>query len=103
MCIRDRPKQLVFRSRRQRQQDKNDNIQADALPPVVAEDEAVAEKFESQVEKATTAAEKASIETLLSPAPLQPKQQQQQPRQKQSAPQQAAREKQPTFEFDDIL
>ncbi|HZJ79804.1 MAG TPA: transcription termination factor Rho [Dysgonamonadaceae bacterium] len=98
-----KPKQLVFRSRRQRQQDKNDNIQADALPPVVAEDEAVAEKFESQVEKATTAAEKASIETLLSPAPLQPKQQQQQPRQKQSAPQQAAREKQPTFEFDDIL
>ena len=96
-----KPKQLVFRSRRQRQQDKIDNTPKDALPPVVAEDEEIAEKFEAQVE--TTSAENASIETLVSPAPLQPKQQQRQPRQKQNTPQQPAREKQPTFEFDGIL
>ena len=106
-----KPKQLVFRSKKQRQQDKLDNPQTDALPPVVAEDEEVAEKFEAQVEKAVTAAEKATIETLISPSPLQPKQQQkqQQPRQKQNAPQQqtqtqpAQKEKQPAFEFDGIL
>ena len=106
-----KPKQLVFRSKKQRQQDKLDNPQTEALPPVVAEDEEVAEKFEAQVEKAVTAAEKATIETLISPSPLQPKQQQkqQQPRQKQNAPQQqtqtppAQKEKQPAFEFDGIL
>ena len=104
-----KPKQLVFRSKKQRQQDKLDNPQTDALPPVVAEDEAVAEKFEAQVGKAVTADEKASIETLISPSPLQPKQQQKQQRQKQNAPQQQAqtqpapREKQPSFEFDGIL
>ncbi len=101
-----KPKQLVFRSRKQRQQDKIDNAPADALPPVVAEDEAVAEKFESQVE--TVPAEKASLETLVSPAPLQPKQQpqqqqQQQPRPKQTTSQPASREKQEEFEFDGIL
>ena len=97
-----KPKQLVFRSRRQRQQDKIDNAPAEALPPVVAEDEEVAEKFEAQV--ATTSAQDASLETLVSPAPLQNKQQQQrQPRQKQSTTQQPPREKQPSFEFDGIL
>ena len=97
-----KPKQLVFRSKRQRQQDKIDNAPTNALPPVVAEDEEIAEKFEAQVE--TTAAENASLEKLVSPAPLQPKQKQQ--RQKQNTPQQpqnAPREKQPTFEFDGIL
>ncbi len=96
-----KPKQLVFRSKKQRQQDRIDSATANALPPVVAEDEAVAEKFESQVK--TTPAEKASIETLISPAPLQPKQQQKQQRPKQNAPQQSSKEKQPAFEFDGIL
>ena len=97
-----KPKQLVFRSRKQRQQDKIDNAPADALPPVVAEDEAVAEKFGSQVE--TVPAEKASLETLVSPAPLQQKQQpKQQPRAKQTTPQPPSREKQQEFEFDGIL
>ncbi len=103
-----KPKQLVFRSKKQRQQDKIDNPPIEALPPVVAEDEAVAEKFEAQVEKAVTSPEKATIETLITASPLQPKQQQkQQPRQKQNAPQQtqapAPREKEPSFEFDGIL
>ena len=96
-----KPKQLVFRSKRQRQQD---NAQVDALPPVVAEDEEIAEKFEAQVE--TTAAENASLEKLVSPAPLQPKQQPKQQRQKQNTqqqPQNAPREKQQSFEFDGIL
>lgn len=100
----EKPKQLVFRSKRQRQQDKADAPQTDALPPVVAEDEAVAEKFEAQVSKSTTTPEKASIETLVSSAPLQPKQQQkQQPRQKQNAPQAQQQQKEPAFEFDGIL
>lgn len=107
-----KPKQLVFRSKRQRQQDTAENPLLDALPPVVAEDEEVSEKFESKVDKSVTPPEKATIETLISPAPLQQKQQQKQQRQgqqqKQSAPQQAQaqpapKEKEPTFEFDGIL
>ena len=107
-----KPKQLVFRSKRQRQQDTKENLQVEALPPVVAEDEEVSEKFETQIDKSITTPEKATIETLISPAPLQPKQQQKQQRQgqqqKQSAPQQAQaqpapKEKEPTFEFDGIL
>ena len=99
-----KPKQLVFRSKRQREQDKTDTTQAVALPPVVAEDEEIAEKFEAQIE--TIAAEDASLETLVSPAPLQSKQQQRQPRQKQTTPQQqqnSPREKQAPYEFDGIL
>ena len=98
-----KPKQLVFRSRRQREQDKekSDNMPKNVLPPVVAEDEEVAEKFEAQIE--TTPAEEASLETLVSPAPLQSKQQQrQQPKPKQNTPQQT-RDKQQPFEFDGIL
>ena len=108
-----KPKQLVFRSKRQRQQDKTDVEQANALPPVVAENEEVAEKFEAKVNAST---EKASIETLTSPAPLQRKPQQQQPRPAQGqgqqptqdSPQQAKaqsnkKEKETTFEFDGIL
>lgn len=107
-----KPKQLVFRSKRQRQEDKTDAPQITALPPVVAEDEEVSEKFEAQIETAVIAPEKASIESLISPAPLQPKQQQKQQRQKQNAPQQAqqqqqqqqqAKEKESSFEFDNIL
>lgn len=91
-----KPKQLVFRSKRQRQQDKADATQANALPPVVPENEKVAEEFEAKVESSK---EKASIETLTSPAPLQRKQQ---PRPAQSQ-QQSNKEKEPTFEFDGIL
>ena len=103
-----KPKQLVFRSKRQRQQDITESPLINALPPVVAEDEEVAERFESQINTAGTLVEKASIETLISPAPLQPKQQQKQQRQKQNAPQQAqaqpvSKEKVPTYEFDGIL
>ena len=91
-----KPKQLVFRSKRQRQQDKADSKQINSLPPVVAENEEVAEEFEAKVEASK---EKASIETLTSPAPLQRKQQ---PRPTQSQ-QQSNKEKDPTFEFDGIL
>ena len=101
-----KPKQLVFRSKRQRQQDKAETAQANALPPVVAEDEEVAEKFEAKVEANTG---KASIETLTSPAPLQRKQQQQRPPQNQQQPQSNQqsqsnqRSKENSFEFDGIL
>ena len=100
-----KPKQLVFRSKRQRQQDKAEIAQANALPPVVAEDEEVAEKFEAKLE---ANAEKASIETLTSPAPLQrkpqPRQSQNQPNsQSNQQPQSNQRGKDTTFEFDGIL
>ncbi len=108
-----KPKQLVFRSKKQRQQDKAEAPQANALPPVVAENVEVAEKFEAKVESATALAERASIESLTSPAPLQPRQQkqqqqaqQQQPAQnapQQSQQQQAPKQKEPAFEFDGIL
>ena len=96
-----KPKQLVFRSRKQRQQDNAESSQANALPPVVAEDEETAEKFEAKVDSAVTSAEKASIETLTSPAPLQPRQQQRQQTPQQT--QQAPKQKEPSFEFDGIL
>ena len=100
-----KPKQLVFRSKRQRQQDKDDLAQANALPPVVAEDEEVAEKFEARVEPST---EKASIETLTSPAPLQRKPQQRQQQNQQQAQnnpqaQSNQRGKDTTYDFDGIL
>lgn len=105
-----KPKQLVFRSKRQRQQEKADATIAQALPPVVAENEEVAEEFEAKINKTT---EKASIETLTSPAPLQRRpqqqQQQQQPRQQsqdsstQTKPQSNKKEKETAFEFDGIL
>ena len=110
-----KPKQLVFRSKRQRQEDESDSLQADALPPVVAEDEEVAEKLEAKVEAAKGSSEKVSIESLVSPAPLPQRQQQQQPRQAaQNRPQQqsqnaaqqsqpAQKEKETIFEFDGIL
>ncbi|MDD2476701.1 MAG: transcription termination factor Rho [Dysgonamonadaceae bacterium] len=111
-----KPKQLVFRSKRQRQQDQAESPQANALPPVVAEDEEVAEEFEAKVTGGVKATEKASIESLVTPTPLQPRQQQRnnQPKQEQkqqntqAAPQQnqnqpSQREKEPVFEFDGIL
>ena len=109
-----KPKQLVFRSKKQRQQDKAEAPQANALPPVVAENVEVAEKFEAKVESATALAERASIESLTSPAPLQPRQQQKQQQQaqqqqpaqnapQQSQQQQAPKQKEPAFEFDGIL
>ena len=80
------------------------------MPPVVAEDEEVAIKHEAKVE-AGSATEKVSIESLVSPAPLQRKQQQQAKPQQQQAQngsqqaksQPAPKEKEITFEFDGIL
>ena len=113
-----KPKQLVFRSKKQRQQDKEET-QIKALPPVVAVDEEIAEKFEAKIDSNK---EKATIESLTSPAPLQsrqqPRQQQhqhqqqsqsqgqntsQQPQQVQSQSQPAAKQKAASFEFDGIL
>lgn len=107
-----KPKQLVFRSKRQRQQEQADAPQANALPPVVAEDEEVAEKLEAKVEAAHSSSEKATIEDLVTPAPLPQRQQQHQAAQKRSQPQSqhagqqsqpAQKEKEPAFEFDGIL
>lgn len=112
-----KPKQLVFRSKRQRHQEQSEVPHAEALPPVVAEDEEVAEKLEAKVEAAHSSSQKASIETLVSPAPLPQRQQHQQqqrqniqsrpqPQQPQSGTQQSQppqKEKEPVFEFDGIL
>ncbi len=106
-----KPKQLVFRSKRQRLQENVEVVQVDALPPVVAENEEIAEKHEAKV---NLNGEKATLETLTSPAPLQRKPQQQQPRQTQSqqqaqdnSPQTQSqpnkKEKEAPFEFDGIL
>ena len=108
-----KPKQLVFRSKRQRLQEKPEAPIANALPPVVAEDEEIAIKHEAKVEAGNTP-EKVSLETLISPAPLQRKQQQNQ-KQQQPQPQAqggsqqaksqpaAPKEKEVAFEFDGIL
>ncbi|HTN67835.1 MAG TPA: transcription termination factor Rho [Dysgonamonadaceae bacterium] len=113
----EKPKQLVFRSKRQREEDQSGTEKASALPPVVAENEEVAEKLEAKVDSSQSSKEKVSIENLVKPAPLPPKQQQPQQQQRQDQnkqqPQGGARQSQPqgggskeketVYEFDGIL
>lgn len=101
-----KPTQLIFRSTKRRSEEKPTTPEV-KLPPVVAED--TAEKKPANTNTNTDAdtsaiAEKPSLEELITPSPLQPRQQPQPKNQSSAQPkEQVQKEKEPTFDFDGIL
>lgn len=98
-----KPIQLVFRSSKQRNEEKKDTAAPVTLPPVVAEDtQAESNKVESTP---TPAPEKMSILDLVSPSPIQSKPQQytQQSKVQSKNQPQKQKEKEPAYDFDGIL
>ncbi len=104
----DRPIQLVFRSSKQRGEEKKSKPAPVTLPPVVAEDPQVETEGSAKKETAPVS-EKVSLQDLVTPSPIQQRQQPQQ--QSQSQPQQQSKaqtqqkdkEKEPVYDFDGIL
>ena len=104
-----KPTQLVFRSSKQRERDKAAQAPPVILPPVVAEEPSEDAPVAETVQKPDIAEQKASLlEELITPSPIQPRQQpqaQQQPNKPQNQPQAQApqKEKEPVYDFDGIL
>ena len=114
-----RPIQLVFRSSKQRNEEKKSTLPPVTLPPVIAEDPSA--EVSAVPREAPAAGGKVSLLDLLAPSPLQPKQQAQQSKtqhqtttsgqnqpqpQYQSQPQnqpQSQKEKDAAYDFDGIL
>lgn len=101
-----KPTQLVFRSSKHREREKTSQVPPITLPPVVPEEPIEGTPEAEAIEKAVIIdkiEKKASLlQELITPAPLQPRQQPQQAKnnqQQQPAPQQ----KEPAYEFDGIL
>jgi len=102
----EKPTQLVFRSSRHRNEEKKSTPAPVTLPPVVAEDPS--EEIIAPVEKETpVSGGKMSLQDLIAPSPLQPKQQAPQGKgHNQAQPQQQReqqKEKEPVYDFDGIL
>lgn len=102
----EKPTQLVFRSSRHRNEEKKSTPAPVTLPPVVAEDPS--EEITAPVEKETpVSGGKMSLQDLIAPSPLQPKQQAPQGKgHNQAQPQQQReqqKEKEPVYDFDGIL
>ncbi len=97
-----KPKQLVFRSKKHRNEEKSNTPEV-KLPPVVAENTSSGNQPNTDVDTPTIT-EKPSLEELITPSPVQPRQQSQ-PKNQHTAPQQdqAQKEKEPLFDFDGIL
>ena len=106
-----KPIQLVFRSSKHRNEPKKSTPPPAVLPPVVAEDITPEEATAAPKKEAPVTGERMSLLDLVSPSPLQPKQQaqqgkaQQQGQPSQSHPQQKEKEKdkEPAYDFDGIL
>ncbi|MDD3909449.1 MAG: transcription termination factor Rho, partial [Proteiniphilum sp.] len=104
-----RPIQLVFRSSKHRNGEKKNAPAPVTLPPVVAEE--TSEVKDTAIEKETPVlGSKVSMMDLISPSPLQPKQQPQAQQSKshgqsqaQLQGQQQQKEKDPGYDFDGIL
>ncbi len=106
-----RPIQLVFRSSKHRNDEKKSAPAPVTLPPVVAEE--TSEVKDTAIEKETPVlGSKVSMMDLISPSPLQPKQQPQAQQSKshgqsqaqpQGQQQQKEKEKDPGYDFDGIL
>ncbi len=99
----EKPMQLVFRSSKHRNEEKKNDKPVVTLPPVVAEN-----SDDSNSDDATTYVaekEKPGLQELITPMPLQPKQQQQQQikSQNQQGSPLSKKEKEPTYDFDGIL
>ena len=102
----EKPTQLVFRSSRHRNEEKKSTPAPVTLPPVVAEDPS--EEITAPVEKETpVSGGKMSLQDLIAPSPLQPKQQAPQGKgHNQAQPQQQReqqKEKETVYDFDGIL
>ncbi len=97
----EKPMQLVFRSSKHRNEEKKNDKPVVTLPPVVAEN-----SDDSNSDDATTYVaekEKPGLQELITPMPLQPKQQQQIKSQNQQGSPLSKKEKEPTYDFDGIL
>ena len=102
----EKPTQLVFRSSKHRNEEKKSTPAPVTLPPVVAEDPS--EEISAPVEKETpVSGSKMSLQDLIAPSPLQPKQQTPQAKgHNQAQPQQQReqqKDKEPVYDFDGIL
>ena len=93
---------MVFRSKKHRNEEKSNTPEV-KLPPVVAENTSSGNQPNTDVDTPTIT-EKPSLEELITPSPVQPRQQAQSKNQ-HTAPQQdqAQKEKEPLFDFDGIL
>lgn len=93
---------MVFRSKKHRNEEKSNTPEV-KLPPVVAENTSSGNQPNTDVDTPTIT-EKPSLEELITPSPVQPRQQSQ-PKNQHTAPQQdqAQKEKEPLFDFDGIL
>ena len=104
----NKPIQLVFRSSKHRKEEKKNTPPTATLPPVVAEDPQV-EVVEKKKNIVPPTGEKVSILDLVTPTPIQHKQQPQQNKQQATAQiqkpkeKEKEKEKEPAYDFDGIL
>ena len=102
----EKPTQLVFRSSKHRNEEKKSTPAPVTLPPVVAEDPTV-EVTTPDAKEAPSVGGKMSLQDLIAPSPLQPRQQGPQAKghnQGQSQQQrEQQKEKEPAYDFDGIL
>ncbi len=96
----DKPIQLVFRSSRRRNDTKRSTPPPSKLPPVIAEDSPRGDDAVPTQRETPPASERVSMLDLVSPSPLQPKQQQ---GRVSAQPQPKEKEKDPGYDFDGIL
>lgn len=97
-----KPTQLVFRSNKPRERDKKTETPI-TLPPVIAENASEEENKQAiEIQKSVPEEKISLLQELVTPTPIQPRQQQgYQPKGQQPAPQQ--KEKDNSYEFDGIL
>ncbi len=108
----DKPIQLVFRSSKHRNEAKKTTPPPATLPLVVAEDTPSEEVAATPKKDIPPVGERMSLQDLVSPSPLQPKQPQAQvqqgkapqpAQQQQQQPREKEKEKDPGYDFDGIL
>ncbi len=97
-----KPTQLVFRSNKPRERDRKTENPPITLPPVVAEHASEEDsKHTNEVTKSITEDKTSLLQELVTPAPIQPRQQQTNQSKGQQPQQQ--KEKEATYDFDGIL
>ncbi len=101
-----KPTQLVFRSTKHRERERVSQVPPVTLPPVVAEEPIDATLEPEVTEKPVIVEKKPSLlQELITPAPIQPRQQPQQQNRGSNQQQNVAsqKEKEPAYDFDGIL
>ncbi|OJV35780.1 MAG: transcription termination factor Rho [Bacteroidia bacterium 43-41] len=99
-----KPTQLVFRSTKHREREKTTQVPPITLPPVVPEEPIENAPEAEAIEKPVVIEKKTSLlQELISPAPIQPRQQQPQQSRNVNQPQNAVQQKEPAYEFEGIL